>query len=614
MIHPPWPPLDQLHFPQLETPDPPQKPQPSQPAPDPPPDCPPATEYELGRIEANTVAAACVFVLAVAVDALSALPATGVADVPTSLRVTSLVLVAMVAAPPVEAPLLFEQRFGAVLLLGVASGLALHSSELHARIADSVYCLVGGWSVVGAYAKGGPQKFEKGYDAKGQRENLNALAAAFVGYAGMRLVRHGFFHASEAMSFTLEHADVETRGLAYADDVIAVAQVFGGSVCVCALVVVLLNHDIIYDHGCAPVSSVMGMLAIMVFTAAFVAQVAFFAHVENLDVIFGEASCEGDASVCAATIRARRMYAANSSPAALWACAVGLVLLAFPYARRCQTRGEYYNGKCDEERKDRYALDIHDASNAAGWVSLASALVGFFVVLSFSESSSTLRCVELLFLFGSIPFAWFGTASIATALHATGLLLHVVDKTGSAFGFDLSYLTHWCVLVTLLLLLALTVTMGISQFLYASTCSQGGWVDHIEIATAVSLVALVSVQLLLTLSSLGITASFGGSNVILGAQSWPAFGMQWSSQHCLSFFFASALVGARYEPQHPFLGRTAMRAVWFLVPTTIVLVWIPIVLFGSTGMPYGQVADMAALVVACLGGVAPWTIVGWWLC
>ena len=346
MLHPPWPPLDRLHFPQLETPDPPQAPQkppPAQQDPDPPSDCPPKTKDELDRIEENTIASACVFVLAVAIDALSALPATGVADVPTSLRVTSLVLVSMVAAP--EPTLLFEQRFDAALLLAVASGLALHNSELHARIADSLYCLIGGWSIVGAYAKGGPQKFEKGYDAKGQRENLNALAAALAGYVGMRLVRHGFFHASEAASFTMEHADVETRGVAYADDVIAVAQVFGGSVCVCAQVIVLLNHDMIYDHGCAPVSSVIGMLAIMVFTAAFVAQVAFFAHAENLEVIFGEDSCGGGADVCGATIRARRMYAANSSPAALWACAVGLMLLAFPYSRLCQTRGEYYNGK-----------------------------------------------------------------------------------------------------------------------------------------------------------------------------------------------------------------------------------------------------------------------------
>ena len=82
--------------------------------------------------------------------------------------------------------------------------------------------------------------------------------------------------------------------------------------CICVLIIVILNHDQIYDHGCSPVSSVLGMLSVMVFTAAFVAQVAFFAHVDYLDVIFGDASCEGGAQLCAATMRARRMYAANS--------------------------------------------------------------------------------------------------------------------------------------------------------------------------------------------------------------------------------------------------------------------------------------------------------------
>lgn len=607
MIHPP---LFDHHFPPLEQPDPPPEPAPK------PPECRGKSEHEMGQLESNTVAAATVFVLAIAVDALCALPTVGVADVPTSLRVTSLVLVALVAAPPVEAALLFEQRFGATLLLGAASWIALHNSELHARISDSIYCLVGGWATIGAYAKGGPKPREKGYDAKGQRENVSALAAALVGYAGMRLVRHGFFHAAEVISFTMEHDDIETRGVAYADDLIAAAQVFGGTVCICVLIIVILNHDAIYDHGCSPVSSVLGMLAVMVFTAAFVAQVAFFAHVDYLDVIFGDASCEGGVELCAATMRARRMHAANSSPASLWACAVGLVLFAFPYTRRCQTRGEYYYGKCDEERepKDRYTLDIQDASNAAGWVSLVSVAVGAVTVISFADSDSALRCAELLLLYGSIPLAWFGTSSLATAVHLAGLVIHVIDKTGSVFGFDLSYLTHWSVLVTTLLLLVLTVTMTIAQFLYASTCHRGGWVDLVDITTALCLVGLVSVQLLLTLSSLGITASFGGSNVVLGAQSWPAFGMQWSSQHCLTFFFAAALTGARYEPQHPHIGSKALRSVWFALPTLIVVIWIPIVLTAQHGMPYTQVADLSALAVACIGGLVPWGIVGWWLC
>jgi len=597
------------------------------------------TDTESRRIEANSLAAACVFVLAIAVDALSSLPAAGVADVPTSLRVSSLVLVSMVAAPPVEAVLLFEQRFGAALLLAAASGIALHSAELHARISDALYSLVGGWSVVGAYAKGGPRRRERGYDAKGQRENVNALAAALLGYAGMRIVRQGVFHASEAARFSMEHDDIATRGLAYADDLTATMLVFGGAVCVCALVVVIVNHDNIYDHGSVPVSSVMGMLAVLVFTAAFVAQISFYANVEQLDAVFGYAACEGGEDVCAASIRARRMYVANGSPATLWACAVGMVLFAFPHARRCRTRYDYHHGP-DDETVTRYNLHIDHAAYATGWVSALSALVAVIVVLSFTDAESTLRCVELLLLYGSIPIAWFGTSWIATAVHAAGLLLHVIDKTGSPFGFDLNYYTHWCVLLTLLLLLVLTVTMAIAGLLYASWCSQWNWIDWIDVTTALALVALVSVQLHLTLCSLSITASFGGSNVVLGAVSWPAFGMQWSSQHCLSFFFAAALAGARYEPQHPWLARAlsacdddcehereesekvrrswlgprALRIFWFGTPLLAVVAWIVAMASIQTGLPYAQAADMSSIVVAWIGAVVPWAIIGAWLC
>jgi hypothetical protein len=466
---------------------------------------------------------------------------------------------------------------------------------------------------VGAYAKGGPNRRERAFDAKGQRENVTALAAALLGYAGMRVIRQGVFHAGEAITYSMEHEDFTTRGLAYADDLIASMQVFGGSICVCTLILVILNHDNVYDHGCAPVSSIIGMLAVLAFTAAFVIQVAFYARLDELESLFGTDSCEGEKDVCGVSIRARRMYAANSSPATLWACAVGMVLFAFPYSRRCQTRRENYHGP-DEETVRRYKLDIGNAASAAGWVSIFSSFVALIVVLSFSDVDSTLRGVELLILYGSIPFAWFGTSWIATGLHSSGLLLHIVDKTGTVFGFDLNYLTHWSVLVTLLLLLMLTVTMLLCQTLYASWCSQERIVDCAEILTALGLVGLVSLQLLLTLCSLGITASFGGSNVVMGKVSWPAFGMQWSSQHCLSFFFAAALVGARWEPQHPWVSRRKLLIAWFGIPTLTAGAWLIAMCSIQTGLPYAQVADMSALVVACTGAIVPWIVIGIWLC
>ena len=124
-------------------------------------------------------------------DALNALPTTIVKDVPVSLRTTGLVLVTMIAAPPVEPHFLFEQRGLACVLLAIASWVGLRHGGSNARIADALYSLLGGWAAVVIFAATGPAKGERGHDANGRRENVTALAAGFLGYAGLRVTRAG---------------------------------------------------------------------------------------------------------------------------------------------------------------------------------------------------------------------------------------------------------------------------------------------------------------------------------------------------------------------------------------------------------------------------------------
>jgi hypothetical protein len=565
-------------------------------------------------IEANTSAAACVFAYAVGVDALSSLPTTAVADVPTSLRVTALVLVAMLGAPPVDPDLFFEQRGLTFLLLMCAAVFGLHEQELYPRIADAIYSLVGGWAIVVAYARAAPKVEERGYDGKGQRENMAALAAALLAYAGARVVRAGATHAGTVVGFSESHENFSTRGYAMADDVVASALVFGGVACVGAAVVVFLNHDAIYEHGCAPVSNVLGMLSVLVFSGAFVAQVIFYARVDELSAIFGENSCDGSPDVCSASIRARRLHVANATPATLWACAVGLVLFAFPHARRCRSRSLYFRGCKDDYEYEEGRAAVAAASNATGWTAVFASLIALVVVVAISDHTATLAAVEVLLLYGSIPLAWFGAAWLATAVHFAGLAMHVVHKTGTIYGFDLSYLTHWTVLLTLVLLAVLTVTMLIAFLLYDSRCSRDRVADCVDIITAHSIAALTSIQLVLTLASLGVCAAYDGGRVFLGSNSWLAFGMQWSTQHCLSFFFAAALVGARYECWLPEVSSRWLKVWWFTTPVLVLAAWVIALLAKQDAVPYEQVADPLALVVATLGALVPWGVIGYYLC
>ena len=238
---------------------------------------------------------------------------------------------------------------------------------MNARIADALYTLLCGWAVLLIFGISGPKPGERGHDAKGKRENVIALSAAFLGYAGARIVRSALYHPGEVTAFTASYEDIEARGYAMADDLVASTLVFGGTLCVCAAGIILLNHDAIYEHGCEPVATIIAQLSVLIFSAAFVVQVACFARVDELEALFGDSACVGDIDVCANSFRARRLYTANSSPAALWACAVGLTIFAFPYDRRCRTRRDYFVHPEDPDERE--------AATGSGNVALAASVL-----------------------------------------------------------------------------------------------------------------------------------------------------------------------------------------------------------------------------------------------
>ena len=552
--------------------------------------------------EGNVVSAGAVFVASIVLDALTALPTTVVVDVPTSMRTTALVLTALVAAPPVEADFLFEQRGLACLLLLGTAFYGLHNGGVNARIADALYTLLCGWAVLLIFGVAGPKPGERGHDAKGKRENVIALSAAFLGYAGARIVRSGLYHAGEVTSFSASYEDIEARGYAMADDLVASTLVFGGTLCVCAAGIILLNHDAIYEHGCEPVATVIAQLSVLIFSAAFVVQVACYARLDELEALFGDSACVGDIDVCENSFRARRLYTANSSPAALWACAVGLTIFAFPYDRRCRTRRDYFVHPEDPDERE--------AATGSGNVALAASVVAVVVVYSYSDS--LWPALELLLLFFSIPAAWYSSTWIACTLHAAGMLVYTVGRLGSPFGFDLAFLTHWYVAATLLLTLVLGVTTFVSWLLYASCVSTGRYIPWLENTTALLIVALVSIQLFLTIASLAIISGYDGS--MMSTVSWRSASLRWVTQHSLGFFFAAALVGGRFECHNGHIAKWLLRLVWFAVPVLLSACWAFTLFASASFVPYGTTGDITSIVIATLAALLPWGIAGVVMC
>ena len=543
-------------------------------------------------MEGNVVAAATIFGLSIALDALSALPTTLEADVPTSLRTTALVLAALVAAPPVEADLLFEQRGLAGVLLVAAAWFGLHRGAVYARIVDAVYAVFCAWSAIGLFSAGHSRH---NHDERGRCENMVALASALLAYSGLRVARAGVVHASEALGFAMFDEDVETRGVALADDVVACFMVFGGLLCVATAVIVLSNHDIVYVSGSSTVSSVVGMLSVLVFTSAFVVQVVGGVKTSELAAIFGDGACSG--AHCFAANRARRMHVSNHNASALWACAVGLTVLAFPRSRRCQTRREYYNSAVAGQR--------------SAWVSAASTAVAVFVVISFFEDAHA-ASIEMLLLYVSIPLSWYNEPSVGCALHAAGIGLYTASRLGSSFGYDLAYMTHWFVAATFVLCVFLAVATLVSRVLYHNCCAREPlYIAWLEIAIALALVALVSIQLLLSMSTLSLSCGYDGSAV---HDVDTKFFLEFSSLHFVSFFFAAALVGGRFEPQNPIIDTHWLWATWFGVPLVLILGWIVAMVRSSSGVPYFASGSVEVIVVASLAALVPWCVVGVTMC
>jgi hypothetical protein len=307
--------------------------------------------------------------------------------------------------------------------------------------------------------------------------------------------------------------------------------------------------------------------------------------------------------VCKNSFRARRLYTANSSPAALWACAVGLTIFAFPYDRRCRTRRDYFVHAPEES-------DEREGATGSGNVAIAASIIAVVVVYGYADS--LWPALELLLLYFSIPAAWYSSTWIACVLHATGMLIYTVGRLGSPLGFDLTFLTHWFVAATLLITLVLAVTTFISWLLYSSCVSQGRYIVWLENTTALLIVALVSIQLFLTIASLAIISGYDGS--MMETVSWRSASLQWVTQHSLGFFFSAALVGGRFEAHNERISRWLLRLVWFAVPVVLGACWAFTLFARARFVPYGTTGDAASIVIATLAATLPWALSGIVMC
>jgi hypothetical protein len=521
-------------------------------------------------------------------DALCALPQGIEQQVPASLRCTSMCVVACLGSPIVTPDLEIEQRGVLLTALAAAALAGEHHGNNYVRVADALFVLIAGWAIVLAFAANSPERAKPRHPPR-----CASLSGALLTYVGLRAVRAGMTHASEAANFRVEAFAVETKGYALGDGVVAFAITFGGSMLACTGLAVMSNSPAMQEHGTSAVTSAVAMNTSFVFVSAFVAQVSVYAHCEDLAALFSDSSCSGDRDSCAEAYRARRLYLTNSSPASLWAGCVAATVLSMPKQRQCSSRADYYESQ--------------RISATSGVVATTITVTSAVCIWSFASIDSVASQVELLLLYMSIPLAWFGSTSAACALNASGNILYMQQRFRGSFGLDMDYFTHWSLLVTTVLVCLMGVTTFAQQLLYSCHRTDPQLLAR---ATGALSVAILSVQFALTLLSLSLIAAYDGS-LVTSVTSWRTAGYDYTVQHSFTFFFAAAVYGSRYETGGTDGISASLRWItWYTTPLLCGAAWGTTLLFRGRDSPYTQTVDGVGLSVGIVSAVVPWLVTG----
>lgn len=556
--------------------------------------------------EDNVVCALFVTLVGPVLDALCALPGTLFDDLPASLRTSSLVLVVLLGSPSVRADsqYVLEQRGVVAILLAACAFAGMNAAEPAGRNADAVFALVGTLATILAVATNGVmlQQDAEQTQRRMAREQLSALTGALLFYLGMRTFRHALALPSEVVNFRVDHQDISTRGYGVASDMVILGNAFAGAVTVSFACILLLNHELVLRVGSTACSVVAGVLACFVFAGALFAQLAAYCLMERLPALFGDAACDGDVDECAAAYRARRLFSSSNSTSVAWVCAIAMATFAFSHSKRFRTRRQHFD----------YEPPLWTVESLAV---VCAALLSVGCVLVFVDPLQTMRWadVELVCIILSVPVALFNWPVAACCLHAAGQTVYIAVRVYSDAGYSMLYFTHHSMIATLILTVLVGISTAFCYFLY--TCVGRRLVSEpVEVANAIMLTALVSIQFFLTLGTLGMASGYTGIHYDSGGLGWRTTGYQFSVQHTVSFFFCAALYASRYE--HNMLSTAWRRAAWMALPPIIGLTWVVCVAASgseSGSSMYTAFVNPTSFVVGVSSAVVSWVGVGTFL-
>jgi len=567
--------------------------------------------------ESNTLAATCLFVAAIVVDALTSLDPPSADELPTAMRLSSVILIACLAAPPIRQWMVFEQRLViSVPLLAVAL-VGQHTAAVGARAGDALFvvltfaaCVYIFWSG-GAENKGTPgvstaaRPLSSEAPAYTRRETLVSLATSALFYSSLRALRSAFEQPLATRDFTLtttayDGTARESMGYAYGSSTSVASIALGGATGVGTSVALFTNREL-RTYGTEAATLVLTVSALVQLTAAFVATLAQSEAQTNLPAIWSAGACTSLAR-CTPAFLARRFALVSQCTSALWLNGFGTFVLAYAPSLRLRSRVAMLSAGSNFE------MVVYALACVAACVAFAMRYLAF----SGSEALTDYAVVGALV---ALFFAACVDSLVGIVLFAACLGVNVATVWLSEGGVVVLGHLPYCATVVMLVLLALFVLWTVVvELLWRSL--PAALVEALDEALGVLVVAGTSIATATYLATCATYASYDGElydELLIRAADnrFARTSAATAATHLLPLLVWLPLYGCRCEAE--MLPWAVRAGVWYGAVFAPIVLWL--VALAATGTTLGEIVgwyDTATFAVAAAAVVvAPWLVLPW---
>lgn len=567
--------------------------------------------YCVVNMEVHAVVSSVVFGTAVLADAFAAHEPTVRNEAPSSMRMSAIVTLACLAAPPIRQKIATYQRFTIAAILMTLALVGWHHQSAGARLGDVVFTTVALTSTIAIFSRGGSGIENMGTQKKThvskdasvtyKREMVNVLAVALLLYSSTRQLRMAFRHPDAARNSTVQTTMYDggvllTPGYAYSSAPGAAAVAAGSAAGIGTALTLLWSSEFRSD-GTSAATLVLITSCIAQVTCGFVAVLIMSEHLDNLPAVWNAQAC-AVRSVCEAAFETRRLSLLSHCPAGLFINGFGVLVLAFAPSLRVRTRTQML------EQPRTFALTIY------GLVAVAVALITAFSYLSFSGGEA-LTDVAVVMSIVAVFLGTTFTGSYGSVLFAIAIAIDLIIMWIKSGAWNLLSNFSWSCNATMVVLLVLHATLvTIGELLWKRLPANAlAAIDKIVGILAVSGTSIATALFFATcaLHSTYDGQAFAASQFRAGPNKHARTAAAIAAEHWFPLLVWLPLYVCRCEQEDiPYSWRLTA---WYTAIAVPVLIWL-IALIASTASATAVWYVSGSFVVGVvLIGVLPWSLI-----